>query len=203
MSEEEAFKVLNNFQVDAYHEGSYFVIKYKYSPHTKNGKLFLQAFNLIFGKHGRYITYGENKVEYQVVEGRFGAFEGSEGLTAALIRKHTQNFAFAYLRFVENSNVNIQTENLEIQNAHKVTIYAEFINRIKAEKFMYEDELLLNSNYELLEAVNRIEQNLEEQLNPSRQDVSVLRSVAKSASELAGFAANIITIISPFISMLR
>ncbi|EUB24777.1 hypothetical protein HMPREF1514_0468 [Streptococcus sp. AS20] len=61
---------------------------------------------------------------------------------------------------------------------------------------MYADEL---NNTQLLNVLNQILEELEAEKGPSDENLKFLKNVARSTSELAGFAANIITILSPFL----
>lgn len=201
MNEEQAFEIINKFQIDNYIENLYFVIKYKYNPHTKKGKEFLVAFNLIFGDHGRRIRFDE--MEYQVIQGRYKGFESTGDMIGTFINKHLENYAYAFLRPFDPTSVNVTTDTVDIQNVNQVTIYATTINHINAKKFMVEDELQDPNNTDLLNAINRIEKDLLDKLVPKYEDVSIVRKFARTTSDIAGFAADVITILGPFISLLR
>lgn len=130
MDEDQAFEIINKFRLDAYIENSYFVIKYKYNPCTKKGKEFLAAFSLIIGDPGRRTNYG--KMEYQVIDGRYGCFESTGDLIGNFINRYFENYAYAYLRPFDPTNVNVSTDTVDIQNANQVTIYTDTINNINA-----------------------------------------------------------------------
>ncbi|MFC5630759.1 MULTISPECIES: hypothetical protein [Streptococcus] len=190
MEEEIAYQILNRHENQYYQEDGMFIIEYKYFPIGKKGKEFLKAFNLIFGQHGKEIYY--NKTLYKVINGRYGFYYG--GIVDKFL---SDNYAKAYLK--EPSQVNVSAEGSVNISADQVTIYSNSIAQIKTERFIYAEELNSSENTELLNVLNRILEELEREQNPSDENLRFLRKVAKSTSELAGFAANIITILSPFL----
>ena len=65
-------------------------------------------------------------------------------------------------------------------------------------KFMYNEELTDTSNKDLLVAINSIEKSLSSYKEPNYNDMSVVKQFAKSSSNIASFAADVITILGPF-----
>ncbi|MGT2948868.1 hypothetical protein [Streptococcus devriesei] len=190
MDEELAFQILKRHENQYYQEDGQFVIEYRYFPIGREGKEFLKAFDLIFSQHGKTIYY--NDIPYKVINGKCGFYYG--GIVDKFLN---DNYAKAYLK--EPSQVNVSAEGAVTIAADQVTIYSNSIAQIKTERFIYAEELNSSENAQLLNVLNRILEELEREQNPSDEDFIFLRKVAKSTSELAGFAANIITILSPFL----
>ncbi|MDK6972655.1 hypothetical protein KZA77_002265 [Streptococcus constellatus] len=186
MDEDIAYQILNKHQNQYYSEDGQFVVEYTYFPIGRRGKEFLDAFNLIFGQHGKTVTF--NDIEYKVVNGRYGFYDG--GVIDSFLSVH---YARAYLK--EPTQVRVSAGEVTV-SANQVTIYSDSIAQIKAERFMYADEL---NNTQLLNVLNQILEELEAEKGPSDENLKFLKNVARSTSELAGFAANIITILSPFL----
>ncbi|MCY7151422.1 hypothetical protein MK541_04420 [Streptococcus gallolyticus subsp. gallolyticus] len=189
MNEDMAYQILNRHQYQYYQEDGQFIVEYRYFPIGREGQNFLKAFNLIFGQHGKMVSY--NDTEYKVINGRYGIYNG--GIIDRFLSDH---YARAYLK--EPSYIHVSTGEVTV-SADQVTIYSDSIAQIKAEKFIYADELNYLENTQLLDVLNRILEELEAEEKPSDENLKFLRTVAKSTSELAGFAANIITILSPFL----
>ncbi|MGT2712709.1 hypothetical protein [Streptococcus oriscaviae] len=189
MNEDIAYQILNRHENQYYSEDGQFVIEYKYFPIGRKGQDFLRAFDLIFSQHGKLVYY--NDVQYKVINGRYGYHNG--GIFDNFLSDH---YAKAYLK--ELPHINVLADEVTV-SAAQVTIYSNSIAQIKAERFIYSDELNSLENTQLLNVLNRILEELEGEENPSDENLKFLRTVARSTSELAGFAANIITILSPFL----
>lgn len=189
MNEDIAYEILNRHLERYYQENSTFVLEYKYWRLGKKGKEFVEAFNIIFGDHGKSITF--NNIPYEVINGDYHIYNGSK-LDAYL----TPNLAKGFLREIHNTIVN--TDKVAI-TAQKVTIYTDVLKEIVSQRFMMEDELTLPQNNDILMVLKNIERALKNEKSPHQTDLHFLRNIAKSTSELASFAAYIITILSPFL----
>lgn len=98
----------------------------------------------------------------------------------------------------ETHNTIVNTDKVAI-TAQEVTIYTDVLREIVSQRFMMEDELALPQNNDILMVLKNIEKALKNEKSPHQTDLHFLRNIAKSTSELASFAANIITILSPFL----
>lgn len=189
MNEQEAFQILNGKQVAYYQEGSVFVVEYEYYRHWSGGREFLKAFNLIFGDHGKEIRF--NDVPYRVVSGKYHIYNG--GILDAHLGP---NRAKGELKEIVSYNISASQVNI---NTQEVKIYTDSLSKIKAERFMMEDEKFYLLHRDLISTLNNIENALENLTPPTREDLSLLRAIGKSVPELTGFIANIITILTPFL----
>lgn len=189
MNEDAAYEILNRHLERYYQENSTFVLEYKYWRLGREGKEFVEAFNIIFGDHGKPITF--NNIPYEVINGDYHIYNGSK-LDAYL----TPNLAKGFLKETHNTIVN--TDKVAI-TAQEVTIYTDVLREIVSQRFMMEDELALPQNNDILMVLKNIEKALKNEKSPHQTDLHFLRNIAKSTSELASFAANIITILSPFL----
>lgn len=99
---------------------------------------------------------------------------------------------------IELDAVPLSKTNVDIKT-NSVDIFTESINSINAKKFIYNEELTDTSNTDLLVAINNIENSLNNYEAPNYNDMSVVKKFAKSSSNIASFAADIITILGVFI----
>lgn len=104
-----------------------------------------------------------------------------------------------YMLPLSKTNVDIKTNTVDIKKANQVNIFTESINSIKAKKFIYKEELDDNINADLLFAINNIENSLNHYIVPNYSDMTVVKKFAKSSSNIASFAADVITILAVFI----
>ena len=100
---------------------------------------------------------------------------------------------------LSKTNVDIKTNSVDIKKANQVNVFTDSINSINAKKFIYNEELTDTSNTDLLVAINNIENSLNNYETPNYNDMSVVKKFAKSSSNIASFAADVITILGVFL----
>ncbi len=100
---------------------------------------------------------------------------------------------------LSKTNVDIKTNFVDIKKANQVNVFTDSINSINAKKFIYNEELTDTSNTDLLVAINNIENSLNNYETPNYNDMSVVKQFAKSSSNIASFAADVITILGVFL----
>lgn len=100
---------------------------------------------------------------------------------------------------LSKTNVDIKTNSVDIKKANQVDVFTDSINSINAKKFIYNEELTDTSNTDLLVAINNIENSLNNYETPNYNDMSVVKQFAKSSSNIASFAADVITILGVFL----
>ncbi|WP_231635423.1 hypothetical protein [Staphylococcus carnosus] len=95
--------------------------------------------------------------------------------------------------------VPLSKTNVDIKKANQVNVFTDSINSINAKKFIYNEELTDTSNTDLLVAITNIENSLNNYETPNYNDMSVVKQFAKSSSNIASFAADVITILGVFL----
>lgn len=115
------------------------------------------------------------------------------------LNKYLDNEIELYAVPLSKTNVDIKTNSVDIKKANQVNVFTDSINSINAKKFIYNEELTDTSNTDLLVAINSIENSLNNYETPNYNDMSVVKQFAKSSSNIASFAADVITILGVFL----
>ena len=115
------------------------------------------------------------------------------------LNKYLDNEIELYAVPLSKTNVDIKTNSVDIKKANQVNVFTDSINSINAKKFIYNEELTDTSNTDLLVAINNIENSLNNYETPNYNDMSVVKQFAKSSSNIASFAADVITILGVFL----
>ena len=126
-------------------------------------------------------------------------YYNGENIIEKYLNKYLDNEIELYAVPISKTNVDIKTNSVDIKKANQVNIFAESINSINAKKFIYNEELTDTSNTDLLVVINNIENPLNNYEAPNYNDMSVVKQFAKSSSNIASFAADVITILGLFI----
>ncbi|RIO30894.1 hypothetical protein, partial [Staphylococcus saprophyticus] len=130
---------------------------------------------------------------------KWQAYYKGENIIEKYLNKYLDNEIELYAVPLSKTNVDIKTNSVDIKKANQVNVFTDSINSINAKKFIYNEELTDTSNTDLLVAINNIENSLNNYETPNYNDMSVVKQFAKSSSNIASFAADVITILGVFL----
>lgn len=186
--EQNIINVIERHKRDIEINNSHLTIKLKCNPSSKNGKELFEVLNFLMQENYTLI-FGSQ--EYECV--KWQTFYPCGNFFERLISKYFENDIEMYMLPLSKTNT------VDIKKANQVNIFTESINSIKAKKFIYKEELDDNINADLLFAINNIENSLNHYIVPNYSDMTVVKKFAKSSSNIASFAADVITILAVFI----
>jgi len=192
--EKDIINIIERHRKDIHLDNNQLTIKLKCTPINKKGKELFEVLNYVIQKN-YVLTFGSNEYECY----KWQAYYSGENIIEKYLNKYLDNEIELYAVPLSKTNVDIKTNSVDIKKANQVNIFAESINSINAKKFIYNEELTDTSNTDLLVAINNIENSLNNYETPNYNDMSVVKQFAKSSSNIASFAADIITILGVFI----
>lgn len=192
--EKDIINIIERHKEDINLNNNQLIIKMKCTPISKTGKELFEILNYVV-QENYILTFGSN--DYECF--KWQAHYSGKDIIEKFINKYLNNEVELYAVPLSKTNVDIKTNSVDIKKVDKVNLYTNSINSINARKFMYNEELTDTSNKDLLVAINSIEKSLSNYKEPNYNDMSVVKQFAKSSSNIASFAADVITILGPFL----
>ncbi|MCD8854569.1 hypothetical protein [Staphylococcus epidermidis] len=192
--EKDIINIIERHKEDINLNNNQLIIKMKCTPISKTGKELFEILNYVV-QENYILTFGSN--DYECF--KWQAYYSGKDIIEKILNKYLDNEVELYAVPLSKTNVDIKTNSVDIKKVDRVNLYANSINSINARKFMYNEELTDTSNKDLLVAINSIEKSLSNYKEPNYNDMSVVKQFAKSSSNIASFAADVITILGPFL----
>lgn len=192
--EKDIINIIERHRKDIQLDNNQLTIKLKCTPINKKGKELFKILNYVI-QENYILTFGSNEYECY----KWQAYYKGENIIEKYLNKYLDNEIELYAVPLSKTNVDIKTNSVDIKKANQINVFTDSINSINAKKFIYNEELTDTSNTDLLVAINNIENSLNNYETPNYNDMSVVKQFAKSSSNIASFAADVITILGVFL----